>query len=130
MPGKDGLKIVNVFEIKSGLKGFDEALNQVRQTHMNRFVSKGDELHLVLKDGTPMVYKLGDTGKTAIKMEESVNIMLNPAGESWMMPNQFFKDGEMKFITQLIELGKREIDHFDVEALTMELLKDPQKFLK
>jgi len=130
VPSKNGLKILKVFEIKSGLKGFDEALGQVRQTHMNRFVSKGDELHLVLNDGTSMVYKLGDAGKTSIKMDESVNIMLNPAGESWMMPNQIFEDGEMKFITQLIELGKREIDHFDIEALTMDLLMNPQKFLK
>lgn len=111
------LNILFKFEVKSGMQGFREGFEQVLATQYNRFTSFGDELIITTKSGVRKIFK-----GNAIKGAKSENVLITPKGQSSMMPNQLVQEGDFSIKTLLLEVGGREIDHFDIEALTMDLL--------
>lgn len=122
-----GLLIHVKFEVKSGMQGFREGMDQILSTHYSRFTSFGDELHVVLPNGSKRVFRLGQkNARDSIRGEKSLNVLITPEGVSMVMPNQQLRWDDLDVITRALELGGREISHTDVEALVMDFLLDPK----
>ncbi|MFO1304850.1 MAG: hypothetical protein U1F54_14040 [Burkholderiales bacterium] len=118
-----GLLIHVKFEVKSGMQGFQQGFEQILNTHYSRFTSFGDELHVVLPNGSKRVFTLSKkSARDAIRGEKSLNVLITPEGVSMVMPNQQLRSDDLDMITQLLELGGREVTHTDVEALVMDFL--------
>jgi hypothetical protein len=119
-----GLRIITKFEVKSGMHGFQQGFEQIMRTQYTRFSSAGDEIRVVLKNGAQRIFKFSNKPNTpnSIIGIKSENILISPKGESAFLPNQAVKSGDFDFKTLLLELDGREIDHFDIETLVMDLL--------
>ncbi|TXH71421.1 MAG: hypothetical protein E6Q88_07815 [Lysobacteraceae bacterium] len=110
------------FEIKSGMQGFQQGMDQILDTFYRRFISAGDELHLV-HNGKKHVFVNNPNVSGSIKGLDSSNILIAPKGESSMLPNQRVDYGDFDFDYLLLKIDDIEIDHFDIEALVMDFLK-------
>jgi hypothetical protein len=58
---------------------------------------------------------------------KSENILITPKGESSFLPNQFVEEGDFRMENLILEIDGREIDHFDIEALVLDLLMSYKK---
>lgn len=110
------------FEIKSGMQGFQQGMDQILDTFYHRFVSLGDELHLV-HNGKKHVFVNNPNVPGSIKGLDGGNILIAPKGESSMLPNQRIDYGDFDLDYLLLKIDDIEIDHFDIEALVMDFLK-------
>lgn len=110
------------FEVKSGMQGFKQAIEQILDTFYYRFVSKGDQLH-ISHNGKQYVFVNSPNGSGSIKGLDSANVMITPTGKSDMLPNQILDHGDFDIEYLLLKIDDIEIDHHDIEALVMDFLK-------
>lgn len=110
------------FEVKSGMQGFKQAMEQILDTFYYRFVSKGDRLH-ISHNGKQHVFVNSPNASASIKGLDSANVMITPTGKSDVLPNQVLDHGDFDIEYLLLKIDDIEIDHHDIEALVMDLLK-------